>query len=285
MKYTSGMRSLIDIINEDDGEQHRTNMTPAEYADAMNVLTRYSERRSTKVKAADKVEVERELKVPDDTIDYNLEWSEFEAAVDRLNNFNKIKQTMKPSGYHLKNDPDNTLGVTPNNTNISDLSWGPSDDNISSKTHKLITPVTGTFTDSDGKISHITANPDGTGKVDTSVQDAIEYTKKLKAKIAAKAAAAAKTKAKKDKEEVEVATARFMASKEAKAQRDRYNKRHDKEHTYAKNVQTGRERYLAMRQKQEEREMRRDFLRKQQIENQKKRQAYYRSMYGRRPYR
>jgi hypothetical protein len=290
MKYTSGMRSFIDIINESDGEQHRTNMTPAEHAHAMNVLTRYSERRAAAANSQSELEADDNLtikndrafggRLPDEPVDYDYSY---------LDNTD-----LAVSDYTLKNDPNNELGYTPGNTEPEDIILKTTAERLAAEkdpvnSYKLTTPVTGSHTDSDGKISHITANPDGTGKVDTSVQSAIEYTKRLKADLAVKKAAADKIKAKKDKKEVEVATARFMASKEAKAQRDIYNKRHSKEHTYAKNIQTGRARYLAMKQKQEEEmAMRRNFLRKQQIENQKKQQAYYNSMnamYGRRPYR
>jgi hypothetical protein len=193
----------------------------------------------------------------------------------------------------LKTDPYNELGYTPNDTELSDVvsKEEAQRDNIPDS-YKLTTPITGKLMHDDGTYSHITANPDGSGKIDSSVRDAIIYTKKLKAKLAAKKAAVAIAKAKKDKEEVEAATAKFMAGKEAKEQRARFNTAHNKEHVTAKkekydnDVQTGRARFLAMRAKQEEeRKMRREFLRKQQIENQKKRQAYYNSVYGRRPYR
>ena len=66
MKYTSGMRSFIDIINESDGEQHRTNMTPAERAHAMNVLTRYSERRAAAANSQSELEADDNLTIKND---------------------------------------------------------------------------------------------------------------------------------------------------------------------------------------------------------------------------
>jgi len=284
MKYTSGMRSFIDIINESDGEQHRTNMTPAERAHAMNVLARYSERRAVAANSQSELEADDNLTIKNDRafgepLQDEPEEDDIPLAVSKL---------------ALKTDPYNELGYTPIDTKWSDVVSKEEAQRLDAyddipDSYKLATPITGKLMHDDGSYSHITANPDGSGKIDSSVRDAIAYTKRLKANLAAKKAAADKAKAKKDKEEVEVATTKFMASKEARAQRDIYNNRHSKEHTYTKNIQTGRARYLAMKQKQEEEmAMRRNFLRKQQIENQKKQQAYYNSMnamYGRRPYR